>query len=164
MEPVLLTLSALHLLSQELLRLGLISAHTWRVHTTYVLVFHEEHAWPWLYDLHLTLVAPKQLTSKAAVLQDLHWTARKSLWNEDLGHYVTCSACSKHYDLLARKQGKWVFGLVENRETGNRQLSTDPELQRKELDGSRYEQAVLQVLESLAESGKIAVSSGQIVT
>lgn len=162
-QPVLLTLSALHILSEELLRLGFISAHTWRVGTTYVLVFYEEHVWPWLYNLHMTLVAPKQLTSKEAVFEDLHWTIRKSLWSEDLGHYVDCSACSKHYDLMAGMQGKWVFSLVENRETGNRQLSRDPDLEREGLDAKSHEQAVLETLGSLAETGKITVNCGKIV-
>lgn len=162
-QPVLFTLGALHLLSDHLLRLNLITAHTWRVETTYVLVFYEEHSWPWKYDLHMTLVAPKLYPSKATVLDDLHWTARKSLWNEDLRQYVDYSACSKHYDLLAGKVGKWGFGLAENRERGNRQLSTDPDLDRTGLKGTKHIQDVLEALRCLVESEKLAVLSGKIV-
>lgn len=162
-HPVLFTLSALHLLSDELLRLSLISAHTWRVETTYVLVFYEEHVWPWLYNLHMTLVAPKKLHSQEVVFEDLHWTVRKSVWSEDFGHYVDCSACSKHYDLIAGMQGKWVFGLVENKDAGNRQLSQDPDLEREGLDATGYALAVLETLGSLAERGQITVNCGKIV-
>lgn len=162
-QPVLFTLGALHLLSDHLLRLNLITTHTWRVETTYVLVFYEEYSWPWKYDLHLTLVVPKMYPSKGTVLDDLHWTARKSLWNEELQQYMDCTAYSKHYDLVSGRDGKQGFSLVENRERGNRQLSTDPELDRKELNCTKYTQDVLEALRCLVESGELAVISGKIV-
>ena len=154
------TIAVLRVVAEHLFRRDAIVEQTWKVGTTFVLVFVRRQTPTLQFDLHMTLIASPVYRQKETRLEDLHFTLRKSRWNPEIEQYTGIAANSMHYSLLAgQRAGNWVFTLRENREVGNSQRDEDEELQREAVacNVTASLRTFLEVLESLVATGEISV-------